>query len=485
MVVSVAVAQFDGTPSTPQDFDDHVDFGDFGVSVIQSDWNDHVVHPSHTIAHGPNCEAPPTTHNVTTWNQNVFVCANHLMTGMAIGGYGVISLTKNELLDWSQGPAVFTFDMDTRKLNSRDWFDINVVPFEEMAAFWDSRCGNDGVLPMRGIHIVDNGNPGVDLGFFNGTGCHTFVANGPAYFGGVNLSLDGPAPNQASVRQPFKLTVTQGHVKFERLASATADYILFFDADVPMDYTSGMVSWAEHNYDSNAGADFRGSQGAGVAPSWHLDNFALTCNGGPCQEVTLIKSPTVQIGTGTTNVHFDAAAGANSYLQFVGLANVTKLSFNNGATWIEPNGILDEPHPLMNSYMVPVPTGTQDVLIELQGWYGPALARDFHIWKKGSTPTATPTSTPVPPTFTPIPPTATSTPTPTEIPPTNTPTSTATPVPPTSTPTPLPPTATNTPVPPTATVTPVPPTPTPTPVPCDEWQSTDGGLTLIKQAVCD
>ena len=87
----------------------------------------------------------------------------------------------------------------------------------------------------------------------------------------------------------------------------------------------------------------------------------------------------------------------------------------------------------------------------------PVVQQVTITYQTSTGPTATPTSTPLPPTSTatPLPPTATNTPTATPLPPTATSTSTATPLPPTATntptATPLPPTATS-----TSTATPLP-----------------------------
>ncbi len=101
---------------------------------------------------------------------------------------------------------------------------------------------------------------------------------------------------------------------------------------------------------------------------------------------------------------------------------------------------------------------------------GQVVAKYFALMDGGAAPTATSTSTPVPPapTKTPVPPTATNTvapPTVTKTPIAPIATSTRTPVSPTATKTHIPPTATNTAAPATATNTPIPPTATNTAVP--------------------
>src|SRR5690606_30241227 len=54
--------------------------------------------------------------------------------------------------------------------------------------------------------------------------------------------------NQAATRQTFKFTVGEGRMKFERLASATAPALTFWDVAATANFTSGIVQFGHHSY---------------------------------------------------------------------------------------------------------------------------------------------------------------------------------------------------------------------------------------------
>lgn len=81
--------------------------------------------------HGEHCEPPLATHVVTEYEEAVFQCRNHVMTAINDAGYGVVYLTPNQLVDFSQGEAVVRFDVSTARTSARDWIDLWITPYEE------------------------------------------------------------------------------------------------------------------------------------------------------------------------------------------------------------------------------------------------------------------------------------------------------------------------------------------------------------------
>jgi hypothetical protein len=241
--------------------------------------------------------------------------------------------------------------------------------------------------------------------------------------------------NQAATRQTFKLTIGNGRMKFERLASATAPALVFWDVAATVPFTSGIVQFGHHSY--NPAKD-----GAGTAGTWHWDNVSFSAS----TPFTMIKADRRYTQGGTVN--FASPAPANAYLRFAGICNV---SINgqvvNRAADYDRWGVGYKPEH-MSSYFVPIIEGTQSINVSFSndGWYETGygcIAKDFSIWSLasgGGIPTDTPTSTPS---------VASPTSTPTTIPPPPTATSTAIPTIAT-------PTASSTPVTPTPTVTPTP-----------------------------
>src|SRR5439155_24746196 len=79
----------------------------------------------------------------------IFQCKDHLMTAIKAGGYGVIYLTPDQMLDFSQSEAVLKFDVSTLRTSLRDWFDIWVTPYEDNLE-----------LPLDDwLHVDLNGTP--------------------------------------------------------------------------------------------------------------------------------------------------------------------------------------------------------------------------------------------------------------------------------------------------------------------------------------
>jgi hypothetical protein len=519
LAVGLVFAQFDGAPSSPQNFLAQTESADWDIQRHIRDISDWDVMQSMNAQHGTDCSAPPANHVADSYDEMVFICANHLMTSLNAPSYGLIYLTPNKLLDWSNGPATVNFEMSTERMSTRDWPDWWLTPWvNNLAAPFNQGDVDLQGSPLNTIHIETNNSEGAPFLLSTRDGVGSF--HGPPGWQGTPLQSGiTPGTNQAATRQPFRITVWETtvcpvgctytpdatyptgdytDVKFERLQSATGQHRTFFWKSIQRTtWTKAVFQMGHHSYTPT-------KDGAGVPATWHWDNVELS----PSVPFTIIKA-TQRFTTGGV-VHFDAPAPAGSSVRFTAIGTVSV----NGQV-VQPQIPTIRPNAF-NSYFVPVPAGSTSVTFGFANdsyYTGPFRAKDMAFFSLSSeVPTSTPTSVPPTPTSTPtftptstatatatpIPPTATSTPTPTEVPPTNTPTATATPEPPTSTPTPLPPTPTETPVPPTATATPtevpptstptatpVPPTPTPTPIPCEEWQSTDGGQTLIKQAVCD
>lgn len=436
---------FDGAPASPQAWTSP----DWDIQYHTRDAPYWVAPEGMAQQHGGDCSAPPMTHPASSWPGTVYQCNNHVMTALNASGYGVIYLTPNRLADWSSGPAIVQWDMSTERLSTRDWPDLVITPWEDNQAVPLISTLSHGVdlqgPPRRAVHVgMDNGEGAPLLGITR-NGSNTVYGAGwntPALNSGIPSSV-----NQAATRQTFRLTLTSTSARFERLASATAPAVVFWDRTfTDIGYTSGVVQFGHHSYTPY-------KDGAGQPATWHWDNVTIN----PSIPFSMVKADRRYVTSSSQTVTLAAPAPANSYLRFAALGTVS-VSLDGGpfvpATrqWEAQNRAEGA-----SSYWHPVPAGTQSVRFQFStrgGWYnGPYIAKDFGIWSleggAPSTPTTAPTAT------------STSTPSPT-LPPTNTaiPTVTNTPVPtstpePTETPTA---TATSTPMPPTAT-----PTATPTP----------------------
>lgn len=357
-------ASFHGQPTAPEDYCAR----EFDVQV--QDRNDWFTLEPVNAQHGSDCSAPPASHVNTTYEGSVYICKDHLMTSInGDSGYAVIYLTPNQIFDFSQGGSV-TFDISTERMSIRDWWDVLVTPYEDNLALpllSDLSQGVDLNGPPRNVVSIstDNGEgspalkvirAGVEQDYGN-----SYISPGSGVAAGTN---------QAATRQTMKLTLANGRIKFERLASATAPALVFIDVAGTVPFTSGIVQFGHHSYTPTKNE-------AGVPGTWHWDNITLS-NSTP---FTMIKADRRYTQGGTVN--FASPAPANAYLRFAGICKVSvngqvvpkavsvnrwDISFNAGH---------------MASYFVPIAQGTQSVNLSFgaDDWYsGPCIAKDFAIW---------------------------------------------------------------------------------------------------------
>src|SRR5688572_20420209 len=92
--------------------------------------------------HGGACEPPPATHVSSEYADAVFACRGHVMTAINASGYGVVYLTPNRQLDFSNGAATLEFDLSTLRSSTRDWVDVWLTPYDDTL-----QLALDGFLP--------------------------------------------------------------------------------------------------------------------------------------------------------------------------------------------------------------------------------------------------------------------------------------------------------------------------------------------------
>lgn len=393
---------FDGVPASPQNFQSQT----WDVQVHSRDRETWFNLEPINAQHGSDCSAPPATHVNTSYEGSVFICNNHIMTSLNTSGYGVIYLTPNQIFDFSSSGSI-TFEMSTEKMSRRDWWDILITPYQNNMSLPLISNLSQGVdlqgAPLNTIHIgTDNGEGAIAVSVVR-NGVETSLGNTGLTPGqGIDASV-----NQAATRQTFKLTIANGRIKFERLASSTANALVYIDTAVSLPFSSGIVQFGHHSYNPT-------KDGSGVPATWHWDNIQIS----PSTEFTMIKADRRYTTGGVVN--FSAPAPANSYLRFSG---VCKIKVNGVAVNRVPDydrGNIGYHPEHTSSYFVPIAQGTQSVNISFadDDWYATGfgcIAKDFSIWSLSTptiqtpTPTSTtvnttPTNTSTPiPTFTPTP----------------------------------------------------------------------------------
>jgi len=450
---------FDGDPPTPTSWRDVPLFRTWDITVHNRGGD--VLNPV-LAQHGPNCEPPMATHPVADYRDTVFQCRNHFMTAIDEPGYGVIYVTPNQIIDFSQQTAVIRFDISTVVTSERDWWDVWISPYDEhLQLTLDEIFPDLSGPPRRAVQV----NLGTDTVlhaqiYENFQSVHGTGHNGdiPSIWWVGYDDLFQPMPME---RKTFEVHLSKTHLK----VGMPAYDFWWIDSDIPpLSWDRGIVQFGHHSYTPEKGfmPNARGN-------TWHWDNVSLDP---VADDFQIIKASRRSIHAdwpdnllpNGDSMTFDAPAPVDSHLRFSAMGNQVQVSFDGGQTWVNapaPNqkdGVGDG--ATFQSYWMPIPAGVQTVYFRAQGgWWGSEWTiRDASVWSRSGDVAPTATATVATP--------ATNTP---AVSPTAVPTATA-PAPATATRTTAP-TVTSTPVPtatrtvvPTSTATSVPP-PTPTAVP--------------------
>ena len=319
--------------------------------------------------HGPLCEPPLATHPISAYEDAVFNCKNHLMTALNDGGYGMIYLTPNVLVNFAQGEAIIRFDVSTLRTSTRDWIDLRLTPYEDnlqLAA--DSWAPSLSGEPRNGVHIfLESGNAFVAEAIRNYTvssieGDNTWI--------GYDTFLE-PSPTR---RDTFELRISKGHLTF-----GMPDYNFWWiDTDIspPLDWGRAVIQFGHHSYDPLKGCST-------CSPNtWHWDNIYIN----PAKNFTIIKANQRYVDStipGLTAT-FSTPTPPNAYLRFSAIGMNIKISLNNGQTWInaERQGSqLPFSSGHFQSYWTAIPAGVTSVRFSGEaGWAGTWHIRDISIW---------------------------------------------------------------------------------------------------------
>jgi hypothetical protein len=241
---SAFLATFDGAPAAPLAWTQVSGFANWDVTVHRRSTG--LTMQGINAHHGPGCEHPPeNTHANDSYEGAVFQCNNHIMTAVNDDAYGVIYLTPNQIVDFSNGKeAVVRFDMSTLKTSSRIG---SASGFHRMRSICSCRWISTWIckgVPHNGI-LIDL-TP--ELAFVpsitrNGTTVK-YQFNAP----GVNwwVGYDDFFVPSAMQRQTFELRLSQTHLKF----CMPAYNFCWIDMPIqaPLTWNQGIIQFAHHSY---------------------------------------------------------------------------------------------------------------------------------------------------------------------------------------------------------------------------------------------
>ncbi|MFN8632441.1 MAG: hypothetical protein U0893_01210 [Chloroflexota bacterium] len=358
---------FDGRPDVPTPW--HGDGWD--VTVHSRDKGTFDELEPVAAHHGPNCSAPPDVHVTSSYEDAVFQCNGHIMTSIAAGGYGVIYLTPNQLVDFSAGEAVVRFDLSTLRTSPRDWVDIWLTPYEDHLQLpLDDWLPDLTGEPRRSVHLRMDSQP--DLSIFKAAIFRDTTVEEPK----VNTwrGYESVLTPSAVRRDPVELRISRTSIKLG-MPEYNFWWIDTKIADLGWDHA--VLQLGHHSYNPSK------CDGRCQPNTWHWDNVSIA----PAVPFTIVQPEDrrwVNDDLGAS-VTFTAPAPPDSHLRFVAIGSGIEVSFDGGASWqpAQPRPVRAS-HDLGGtflSYWTPMPAGATSVKLRGEGWRdGPWRARDFTIW---------------------------------------------------------------------------------------------------------
>jgi hypothetical protein len=382
-----------GTPSSP-------------LSTVPAGW-DVQIHSRNVgdtmqpmqAQHGADCSAPPATHPIVNLADGVFICKDHLMTAINADGYGVIYLTPDHMVDFSNGSASISYRVSTLRTSNRDWTDLWVTPFADNLTlpFNDIHPDLQGP-PRNAVHIVlapENSFRGEVYRNFQATALSSQWWVGYQQF----LALSG------AVRTTFELDISRTHIRF-----GMPDFNFWWiDQDVAdLGWSQGVVQLGHHSYNptKSDGCGPPTGQPACLPNTWHWSNVSMSS----AVPFTIINGAERSIhASAATTVHFPSGAPSNAFLRFSGIGTI-RYSLDGGKSWTvgttQASQVATFPD-WWRPYWIPIPVGLTQVMFQGDDWYGgPWWVRDPAIWSMSSaspgsgsppSPSSSPSPSPSPP----------------------------------------------------------------------------------------
>jgi hypothetical protein len=358
---------FDGLPDVPMPWNSY----DWDITVHSRDVTKFYTFNPMNAAHGAACDPPPATHSISVYADAVFNCKNHLMTAIDDAGYGVIYLTPNQLVDFSEEEAVVRFDVSTLRTSYRDWVDMYLTPYEDNLQLpLESWLPDLSGQPRRAVHISLFGDSSV----FNAFVIKNF--NSVQLDGLWWIDYDSFLEPSATLRTTFELRITKDHLTF----GMPAYNFWWVDKDIspPLDWDKAVLQLGHHSYNPTKDCPLP----ACSANSWHWDNVYIS----PALKFTMIHATQryVDATLPSNKVTFSSTAPPNAYLRFSAIGTNIQVSFDSGQTW-QP-ALLQASGEAFNSgtfqsYWMPIPAGISNVRFKGEnGWASPWHARDVTIW---------------------------------------------------------------------------------------------------------
>jgi hypothetical protein len=350
--------------------------------------------------HGHDCSAPPASHTISSYEDTVFICRNHMMTAINATGYGVIYLTPDHMVDFSQGTATIKMDVSTLRAATRDWWDVWITPYDENLQL----AGEDWYPDLNGLP-----RNGMLVSMFGGTMTATQIRNFaevqfPNYpydkvTGNTYTKYDSFLTPDMARRDTFEIQISRTRLKVGMPAVAanpatnTPARAAFWwiDTAIPdLGFDTGVVQIGHHSYNptKDCGSTNHPAPDGTCSPgTWHWDNVSIS----PATPFTILRGDQRMVNSSTDNtIGFPSPAPENANLRFVGIGDNLQFSVDGGASWQNPirqASSRNSPTEHFKSYWTPIPAGTTSVRFRgTRTWAGDWHIRDTTIWAADRTP---------------------------------------------------------------------------------------------------
>lgn len=358
---------FEGDPDAPLAWDSE----DWDLAV-HSRGIEYFYHLESMAAdHGPNCEPPPATHELDTYEQAVYQCKNHLMTAINDPGYGVIYLTPNAMVDFSDGEAVIRFDISTLRASQRDWIDLWITFFDDHLQLpLENYLPDLNGEPKNSIHIRMDFTHGAFKGFIiRDFDLQEIPGTSTAWQGYESFIT----PDNKR-RDTFELRISRDHIRFG-MPAYNFDWI---DTDIPpLDWDQGIVQFGHHSYNPTKCENCQPG-------TWHWDNIVID----PAIRFTMIPGDRRYVDVSIHPVvKFNPPIPENAFLRFSAIGKNIEVSFDGGLNWQEARvqSQLKYEEDRFWSYWMPVPDGLEQVQFRGQDWWGGTWhVRDISLWSRSA-----------------------------------------------------------------------------------------------------
>jgi hypothetical protein len=357
-------ATFDGSPTAPQAWNP----SNWDVAIHSRDVNTWKQLEAMPAMHGADCGAPPASHTVTRYEQAVFQCRNHVMTAIQAGGYGVIYLTPNYMVDFSKGEAVIRWDMSTLRTSLRDYVDIWITPY------------NDNLeLPFELGEVDLTGAPRNAIQVRMDLARNAFFATRYENFESTPIGLPSVLDYSAFLtpdaarRDTFELRISNNRLRFG-MPAYNAWWVN--SSFAPLSWKQGVVQFGHHSYNP-----LKDCAGPCSANTWHWDNVTIS----PAKPFTMLKADRRYADRAAPTITLAQPAPAGAGLRFAGIGPGLQVSFDGGKTWQvaktqeQNTAFFKDEH--FRSYWMPIPAGTTTVQFRGEKWWGADWhAKHIAVW---------------------------------------------------------------------------------------------------------